>query len=368
MSYFRDNIDRMIGYVPGEQPAEGARVIKLNTNENPYPPSPRAMERLRGLDGDLLRRYPDPMSGPVRRAVAAALDVPADWVIVGNGSDDVLAMLFKACCGPGRPAAYAMPTYVYYRTLAQIQDAPCIEPAFDDDYNLPVDELARADAALTLVASPNSPSGTLVPADVLDDLAGRLAGLLVVDEAYVDFADDNALRLVRRRPNVVVLRTLSKGYSLAGLRLGFGIAQPALLPNLVKVKDHYNLDAAACLVGAAAIEDQEHMRANARKVQASRAVLAEGLKRLGFRVWPSQANFLLARPGDGQAQRLYLGLKARGILVRYFNEGRLDDKLRITVGADEQNQALLTALRELATNDADNKGSREQRGQHEQKR
>ena len=349
MNYFRPNIDEMTGYVPGEQPGAGQKVIKLNTNENPYPPSPKAMAVLRGLDADLLRRYPDPMSGAVRRAVAKVLGVPAEWVIVGNGSDDVLAMIFRACCQSGRGVAYPMPTYVYYRTLAQIQDAEFVEVPFDEDYHLPVDALAAVGAAVTFVASPNSPSGTSFPAAELDDLAGRLSGLLVIDEAYVDFADASAISLVKKRPNVVILRTLSKGYSLAGLRLGFGILRPELIPALVKVKDHYNVDAVAAAVGAAAIEDQAWMTANAAKVRASRAALSAGLAGLGFRVWPSEANFLLARPPAGGAERVYAALKSRGILVRYFKEPRLDDKLRITVGTDADNAALLAALRELLT-------------------
>jgi len=348
MKWFRDNIDRMAGYVPGEQPGAGEKVIKLNTNENPYPPSPRAMEVLRSLDADLLRRYSDPLAGRVRRAAGRALHLPSEWVLVGNGSDDVLAMIFRACCAPGRPAVYPMPTYVYYRTLAEIQDAECVEPPFDDDYALPADALADADGAVTFVSNPNSPSATFAPVDVLDDLAGRLSGLLVIDEAYVDFADDCALRLVEKHANVIVLRTLSKGYSLAGLRLGFGIMPPALMPLLVKVKDHYNVDAVSAAVGAAALDDQEWMKANAARVKASRDRLADDLERLGFRVWPSQANFLLARPPDGQAERVYRDLKARGILVRYFKQPRLEDKLRITVGTDADNAALVEALEATA--------------------
>ncbi len=337
----------MAGYVPGEQPPPGAKVIKLNTNENPYPPSPKALAVLRGLGGKALRLYPDPLCRRVRQAVSRVFDVPADWVLVGNGSDDLLSMIFKACCERGRPAAYPMPTYVYFRTLAQVQNAEPVEVPFDEDYNLPLDALAAIDGAVTLIANPNSPSGTFAPVALLEELAGRLGGLLVIDEAYVDFAEENALRLVKAHGNVIVLRTLSKGYSLAGLRLGFAVAQPALLPALVKVKDHYNVGAVPCAVAAAAIEDQAHMKANAEKVKASRATLAAGLAELGFRVWPSQSNFLLVRPPAGNAEGIYQALKARGILVRYFNEPRLDDKLRITVGTDVQNAGLLRAVREV---------------------
>lgn len=349
MVLFRPNINRMEGYVPGEQPAAGLRVIKLNTNENPYPPSPAAMRVLRELDPERLRLYPDPAARRFARAAAGVLGVPADWVLPGNGSDDLLTMVFRACAEPGRPVAYPMPTYVLYRTLAKIQAAEHVEAPFDDDYNLPLDALAAAGAAVTLVASPNSPSGTSFPTEQLDELAGRVQGLLVVDEAYVDFADRDALALVRTRPNVLVLRTLSKGYCMAGLRLGFGVGNPAILDGLRKVKDSYNVDAVACLVGAAAFEDQAHKNACAEKVKASRAVLAAGLAAMGFRVWPSQSNFLLVRPpaGGRSAAGLYEALKDQGILVRYFQQPRLDDKLRISVGTDEQNRALLDAVRNL---------------------
>ena len=347
MSFFRENIDAMTGYVPGEQPAPGAKVIKLNTNENPYPPSPAAMRVLCELDGDLLRRYPDPAAGRFRRVAAEVLGVPAEWVLPGNGSDDLLTMIFRSSLAPGRKIAYAVPTYVLYRTLARIQDAEVAEIAYADDYDLPVDELIAAAASVTFVANPNSPSGTVPATEQLRRLADGVAGLLVIDEAYVDFADGDALALTREFQNVIVLRSLSKGYSLAGLRLGFAVAPPPLVAGLLKVKDSYNVNAVACAVGAAAMEDQAHKNANAEKVRASRVALSAGLEALGFRVWPSQANFLLARPPGGGAEQCYRRLKDAGILVRYFKQHRLDDKLRITVGAEEQNAALLKKMEEI---------------------
>ena len=347
MPYFRKAIDAMSAYVPGEQPAPGTKVVKLNTNENPYPPSPAAMDILRGFDGDLLRRYPHPQAAAFRAVAGEVLGFDSEWILPGNGSDDLLTMLMRSLAEPGRRVVYPMPTYVLYRTLAQIQDAEVVEVPFDDDYNLPVDELADAAGALTLVASPNSPSGTLAGNVQLAELAERLEGLLVVDEAYVDFADDSALDLTRRFDNVIVLRTLSKSYSLAGLRLGFGVGNPALLAGLAKVKDSYNVSALACAVGAAAMGDQGHKDANVGLIRASRARLTADLSNLGFTVWPSQSNFLLVRPGGGDASGLYEGLKARGILVRYFKQPRLDDKLRITVGTDDDNAALIGALTDI---------------------
>lgn len=347
MTYFRQNIDALSAYVPGEQPPSDAKVIKLNTNENPYPPAPAALQVLRELDGELLRRYPHPMARAFREAASLALGVPADWILVGNGSDDLLTMIMRACAEPGRRVVYPMPTYVLYRTLAQIQDAEVVEVPFHEDYSLPIEPLIKAQGAVTFIASPNSPSGTVAPVELLDKLATQLSGILVVDEAYVDFADSNALELVKKYDNVIVLRTLSKGYSLAGLRLGFGIANPSLLEGLFKVKDSYNVDAIACAVGAAAIADQSYKENNAQKIKNSRSKMQEALQKLGFYVLPSQANFLLAQSPSGNAQSLYQTLKERGIFVRYFNQPRLADKLRITIGTPEQNEALLKVLAEI---------------------
>jgi len=345
MSYFRPVIAAMTGYVPGEQPKPGTQIIKLNTNENPYPPSPKAMEVLRHLDSEWLRRYPDPFAREFCQAVSEALEVPSDWVIVGNGSDDVLNVLVRACAeGRDRKVVYPVPTYVLYRTLSAMQPAEVVEIAYPVDFKLPIAELIAANGAITFIASPNSPSGHSVPLEDLRQLASQVSGVLVIDEAYVDFAEYSALPLVQEFENVIVLRTLSKGYSLAGLRLGFGIANPKILSGLFKVKDSYNIDAIATLVGAAAMRDQAYKNACVQKVKVSRAELTKDLQKLGFTVRDSQANFLLATPKITRAEYLYTALKEQGILVRYFNQLGLSEKLRLTVGNDQQNQALIMAL------------------------
>ena len=347
MSRFRPALDRLAAYVPGEQPPDDAGIVKLNTNENPYPPSPRALAALDAVDGEALRRYPQPFADAFRQSAAEVLGVAPDWILAGNGSDDLLTMLFRAVTGTGRPVAYPAPTYVLYRTLAAIQGAPVLEIPFDEDYRLPVDALADAGAALTLVANPNSPSGTAATMDELASLAARTTGVLAVDEAYVAFAGASALDLVRRHGHVIVLRTLSKSHGLAGLRLGFGIAHPDLLAGLSRVKDSYNVDAVAAAVGAAAIRDVAYTRETVERIRATRARLGAALAARGFHVWPSEANFVLARPADGDARRLYESLKERGILVRYFAEAGLADKLRITVGTEDQTTRLLSGLTAL---------------------
>ncbi|MBE9167489.1 histidinol-phosphate transaminase [Pleurocapsales cyanobacterium LEGE 06147] len=345
MSYFRSAINAMTGYVPGEQPKPGTPIIKLNTNENPYPPSPKAIAVLRNLDSEWLRRYPDPFAKEFCQAVSEALSIPADWVIVGNGSDELLNVLIRACAeGSDRKVVYPTPTYVLYRTLAAIQPAEVVEIPYPQNFRLPLDELVAANGAITFIASPNSPSGHAVPLDNLRSLAERVSGIVVVDEAYVDFAESSALPLVEEFDNVFILRTLSKGYSLAGLRMGFGIANPSLLAGLFKVKDSYNIDAIATIVGAAAMRDRTYKNLCAEKVKTSRAKLAIALQNLDFTLLESQGNFVLATPPKGNAEQLYLQLKARGILVRYFKQPGLEDKLRITVGTEEQNQTLIEAL------------------------
>ncbi|WP_159788845.1 histidinol-phosphate transaminase [Sodalinema gerasimenkoae] len=347
-SYFRPAVDAMQGYIPGEQPKPGTRILKLNTNENPYPPSPNAMAVLRNFDGELLRRYPHPYANAFREAIADVLEVPLDWIIVGNGSDEILNLLIRACAeADSRRVVYPTPTYVLYKTLAAIQPATVLEVPYGQNYQLPLDALLEAQGSVTFIASPNSPSGHLVSNDDLRRLAQGLSGVLVVDEAYVDFADDTALPLVSEFENVIVTRTLSKGYSLAGLRLGFGIAQPGLLSGLFKVKDSYNIDAIAAAMGAAAMMDQDYKNQCAERVKLSRQHLSQELQKLGFKVPPSQTNFLLVTPPRENAEDIYLALKARGILVRYFNHSGLEKQLRITVGTDEQNQTLIEALIDL---------------------
>jgi histidinol-phosphate aminotransferase len=343
-SYFRSNVDAMVGYIPGEQPKPGTKIIKLNTNENPYPPSPAALAVLRNFDGEWLRRYPHPYAQEFREAVSEVLDFPTDWIIVGNGSDDILNLIVRTCGDLKRQIVYPIPTYVLYRTLTEMQPAAYKEIPYGKNYRLPIEEIVSANGAVTFIASPNSPSGQSVSLEDLRYLASNLSGILAIDEAYVDFAEETALPLVKEFENVMVIRTMSKGYSLAGLRLGFAIANPHLLSGLYKVKDSYNIDAIACAVGAAAIRDRVYKDECVEKVKRSRSLLAIELKQLGFEFENSQTNFLFVRPPKGNAEQIYLTLKNRGILVRYFKQSGLEDKLRISIGTDEQNQILIEAL------------------------
>ncbi|MHC4787790.1 MAG: histidinol-phosphate transaminase [Planctomycetota bacterium] len=346
MNYFRENIERMKGYEPGFQPREPG-FIKLNTNENPYPPSPRVAEAIRDASGEGLRKYPDPMAQRFRQAAAEALGTVPERILCGNGSDDVLNVALRSFCGEGDAVAFPRPTYTLYETLARIQGARAVTVEFPEDYSLPP-ALAQTGARLTLLCNPNAPTGTVVRPAQLAELAEALEGVLLIDEAYVDFADQNCLDLVEAHGNVIVARSLSKSYSLAGLRCGYAVAQEPLIEGMTKVKDSYNQDALAIAGAAAAMSDQDWLARNVQQIRATRDRLTEELNRLGFHCWPSRANFVLARAPEGQdAGLLYRRLFERKILVRYFHAPRLDDCLRISVGTESETDALLSALQDI---------------------
>ncbi len=334
-------------YVPGEQPAAERRVVKLNTNENPYPPSPAVLRALHDAVDERVRLYPDPEAVALREEAARLYDVPADWIMAGNGSDELLALLLRALVDPGDVVAFPVPTYSLYETLVAVQGGRLVELSWPADWTLPP-ALESTGAKLTLLCNPNSPSGTLVPVDRIERLAERLSGVLVVDEAYVDFAADTALPLVRRRRNVVVLRTLSKSYSLAGLRVGLAFGAPELLRGLRTVKDSYNLNRLSQTAARAALADQATLRANVARVCRTRGRLVAGLRSMGFVVPDSHANFVLARRPDVDQGRVARALADRDILVRHFTSHGLADALRITVGTDEEIDALLAALPECS--------------------
>ena len=338
----------MEGYTPGEQP-DSLSIIKLNTNENPYPPSPKVMEAIASIKPEQLRRYPHPMGRAFRETAAKTFGVTPDHVLCGNGMDDILNLTCRAFSGPEAALVYPVPTYTLYGVLGQIQASIIREVPWGPDYSLPFDTLVQARGAVTYLANPNAPTGTFVPVEEVARLAEALSGVLCVDEAYVDFADTNCMELAKTRPNVLAMRTLSKGYSLAGLRFGYAVGHPELIAGLVKVKDSYNVDAIAIAAASAALADQAYHQQTRRRVIAERERLAAELEKLGMPALPSRSNFLFAKATRPSAAALYESLKARGILVRYFTIPGIDDRLRITVGSPEQNDALIKALKELVS-------------------
>jgi histidinol-phosphate aminotransferase len=348
--FVRPEIAAIDGYTPGEQPQAG-KFIKLNTNENPYPPPPgirRAIEEVlqRGL-----QKYPDPLANAFRTRVAELLGLPSkDWILCGNGSDDLLTICTRAFVGQGDLLRLPYPSYILYRTLAQLQGARWEEVRFNADWTLPATFGApAAGLKLAFLPNPNSPTGTMVSSACVLEFAGRLPCPLLVDEAYVDFADFSCVDLVAKNERILVSRSLSKSYGLAGLRFGYLVAQPQIVSELIKVKDSYNCDALSIAAATAAIDDQAWLADNRGKIVATRGRLEAGLKQLGFDVTPSQANFVWCTHPRQPAKPLYEQLKNTHILVRYMNYPGWSDGLRISVGTDEQIEALLGTLKGLVS-------------------
>lgn len=347
-SLVRAGIASMHGYTPGEQPGAHERVVKLNTNENPYPPSPKVVAAIQAIEGELLRRYPDPVGNVFREAAARKWGLTRDHILCGNGSDDLLTIITRTFVPPGGVIACPEPTYSLYPVLAAIQDAKVREVPWGEGYSIPIEGLLSAGAQAIYLANPNAPTGTFVPPEQVARLAKEFKGLLLVDEAYADFAEANCVPLVRDElPNVVVTRTMSKAYSLAGLRFGYAIAHPELVSEMMKVKDSYNCDAVALVAATAAIEDEEYARGVWENVKSERARLTGELSRLGCTVLPSQANFVLTTVPGGHGKQVYHRLKQQGILVRFWDKPGLSDKIRITVGTSNENNALVAGLQSI---------------------
>lgn len=344
MSFFRPNIVEMSGYVPGEQP-QGGKLIKLNTNENPYVCSPKVKVAIGRAVQAGLQKYPDPAATAFRMRAGELFGCDPDWILCGNGSDDILTIVTRALVDSGDHVRFSQPSYTLYRTLAEIQGAQCHIVDYQADWALGADFTKPCDQLrLAYLANPNSPSGTLVPPEEVLRIAEVLPCPLLVDEAYTDFAETNCLELVAQNEKIMVSRTLSKSYALAGLRFGFLIAQPQVISELNKVRDSYNCDAISIAGATAAIDDQNWLTQNRGAILATRSRLIDQLRQLGFDCVDSQANFVWCNHPKHGAKGLYEQLKSDGVLVRYMNYAGWGDGLRITVGSDEQIDALLAVL------------------------
>ena len=366
-SFERPGLRDISGYVPGEQPAGG---VKLNTNENPYPPPPAVAEALARFPAERLRRYPPAAGDPFRAAAARLHGVDPSEVIATNGGDELLRLAIATYVDPGEAIAIAPPTYSLYKVLIRLHGARPVELPLTEGWETPdgfMEALNRSGARLAFFVNPHAPSGRLFDRDAVRAIAAGFDGVLLVDEAYVDFVDPargyDLVPAIREHPNLLILRTLSKGYSLAGLRFGYGLGSgPLLEPMLTKTKDSYNVDALAVEVARAAIESREWAADNWARVRSERERVRAGLERLGLPSLPSETNFVLAsvppdalaghpghRDGGGStaANALYRALRDRGVHVRWFGEPRLADRLRISVGTREENDRLLAVLADL---------------------
>jgi histidinol-phosphate aminotransferase len=355
MSFERQNIEKMHGYAPGEQ-TDARDTIKLNTNENPYPPSPAVAAALQTIEVASLRRYPAPMADSFRLAASRLHNISMDQLIPTNGGDELLRLVLTTFVETDEVIAVCKPSYSLYPVLADIQGCRLHEISLNDDWSMPEDfaeQLQASQAKLLILVNPHAPTGALLPTEYLSQLAANFSGLLLIDEAYVDFIDPEAeydsISLINKHDNVLILRTLSKGYSLAGLRFGYGIGAASLIaPMMFKTRDSYNTDHISQMLATAALESSQYAEQTCAQVRKSREQLRSQLNDLGLSSPLSQSNFLLCQVPDAiGASNLYQQLKQRNILVRYFDQNKLRDKLRISIGTDAENAALLTAIKEI---------------------
>ena len=347
--FWSDVVKGLTPYVPGEQP-KLAKLVKLNTNENPYGPSPRALEAIRAATDDTLRLYPDPNAERLKRAIAAAHGVEAGNVFVGNGSDEVLAHAFLGLLKQARPILFPDISYSFYPVYCGLYQVGFETIPLADDFSIQVDGYIKPNGGI-IFPNPNAPTGCLVPlADIERLLQANTESVVVIDEAYVDFGGESAIPLTARYPNLLVVQTLSKSRSLAGLRVGFAVGHADLIEALERVKNSFNsypLDRLAIAGAVAAFEDREYFEQTCNAVIATRKRLVGELQALGFEVLPSKANFIFARHPQHDAEKSALALRQRSIIVRHFRLPRIEQFLRITVGTDEQCAVLVAALKEV---------------------
>ena len=347
--FWSDVVKGLTPYVPGEQP-KLANLVKLNTNENPYGPSPRALDAIREATGESLKLYPDPDAGQLKTAIARYHSVDARNIFVGNGSDEVLAHVFLGLLKQARPVLFPDISYSFYPVYCGLYQIAFDTIPLAGDFSINIDDYARPNGGI-IFPNPNAPTGRLLPLAAIERLLqANPDSVLVIDEAYVDFGRESAIPLTTRYPNLLVVQTLSKSRSLAGLRVGFAVGHSQLIEALERIKNSFNsypLDRLAIAGAAAAFEDRGHFEQTCRAVIASREKLAAALKALGFEVLPSAANFVFVRHPHHDAQELALQLRQRSIIVRHFKVPRIEQFLRITIGTGEQCAALVGALTEV---------------------
>lgn len=344
-SLIRKSVHALAAYTPGEQPDDPG-IIKLNTNENAYPPPPVVGEKLQSMDSSSLKLYPNPVSDSLRKRIAQIHKCEPSEVLLGNGSDEVLALCTRAFVENDGSVGYFDPSYSLYPVMADIRDVEKRPVSLGDQFEWRMPE--EYSCSLFFLTNPNAPTGILYPRDVVADFCGSFEGVVVIDEAYVEFSSRHCMEMAKEFDNVLVVRTLSKSCSLAGLRIGYAVGNRELIRALHKVKDSYNLGAIPQLLGLVALSDEglAHVRENVLKIIDTRERLKERLAALGHNVYPSETNFVWTEPSDVEAAELFQRLKDQGILVRYFPGERTGTCIRITVGTDEEIDKLLGVMSE----------------------
>lgn len=344
-------VNDLVPYVPGEQP-KLTKLVKLNTNENPYGPSPKAIDAMRAAVSDELRLYPDPNSDVLKQAVARYYGVDANRVFLGNGSDEVLAHAYNAFFRQDKPLLFPDISYSFYPVYCGLYGVDFEAVPLDEQFQIRVEDYARPNGGI-IFPNPNAPTGCLLALDAVEQiLKNSPDSVVIVDEAYIDFGGETAITLVERYPNLLVTQTLSKSRSLAGLRVGLAVGHPDLIEALERVKNSFNsypLDRMAIVGAAAAFDDREYFERTCQRVIASRDALVEQLEGKGFEVLPSAANFIFARHPQHDAAGLAAKVREQGVIVRHFKQTRIAQFLRITIGTPEQNQALVEALGDLSS-------------------
>ena len=347
--FWSQRIQNIEPYVPGEQPKD-RKYVKLNTNENPYPPSPKVAEALKQVSAESLRLYPDPECGALVEALAKAQGVKPSQVFVGNGSDEVLAFCYLAFMDENNPAVFPDITYSFYPVYGQFFQNHCRIVPVKEDFSMPLEEMMQDDGTVVLT-NPNAPTGIGLPlSDIRRVLEANPNHVVIVDEAYVDFGGESAVGLIAEYENLLVVQTFSKSRSLAGMRIGFAYGNEDLILALNAVKNSinsYTLDRMALAAAQAAVEDGAYTDDTCKKIAQTRENTAGKLKMLGFNVLPSQTNFLFASHKSVYAEVIFKKLREKGVLVRYFHKPRIDNFLRITVGTDEEMDILIKALTDI---------------------
>jgi histidinol-phosphate aminotransferase len=352
MSKFWSSIVHQLDpYTPGEQP-KGNNLVKLNTNENPYGPSPKALAAIEAYTGDRLRLYPDPNSTDLKKSIADYYGIDINQVFVGNGSDEVLAHVFQGLFQQSSPLLFPDITYSFYTAFCGLYKIDYELIPLDTDLTINISDYVRKNGGI-IFPNPNAPTGCLLALNEIESLLkANTESVVVVDEAYIDFGGESAVTLVNHFPNLLVTQTLSKSRSLAGLRIGLAVGHPDLIEALDRVKDSFNsypLDSLAIVAGVAAFSDVDYFKSTCERVIQSRVSMARDLTEMGFNVTPSAANFLLVKHEAYDGITLARGLRKQGVIIRHFHQDRIAQYLRITIGSEQDNQRLLMTLKSLIT-------------------